>query len=1457
MNDIGVVSRSHVRIHGALPEMFLRKDLVAAALGQPTYDADDRQRFARRFRLQAGKLHSGASVTAQDDTGLRTLFEQFLGWRGQLRDAGEDDIGDLGLVPAGERIVLKDVADDDAITLGLVLRAPWRTDLDRKQPHARFNVSWTDTFERVLANRGLGWGIITSGNCLRLVRRGTAARAVYVEFDLLAISDDLDASDSSTRVSAQEAFDLLLMLARASAFEPKERAKKGTITDHTFLAMLADEDERQVGKDLGHQVYPALEWILRGLVEHSSNRIGPGCRAIVLLPGDPVDTLLAPGGVDLRQKDNPARYDEDALRELDRQGLIFLYRLLFLFMADARELTPQHPIYQRGYAARTIARDAIRAWDRGSEPERHAAAERVATWLALKATFRIARDGAALPDSTNLSALNGNLFAADEAPLLEVAVIGERHLVEALRRLTRRQVRGRRGERSKWLPIEFARLDIERLGSVYEGLLDFEPRVAEEALVELKIRTDQTIVVRLDDTARVLAGLDEMDTAKKAAKKDEADASVIVEEEADDTESSDTGESDEDTESLEDEAEDEDDDEVDDIAAGVAQEEEEEAAGCPREILGHRRFVRSIPNKRFYLAPTGARRKGSGSYYTPVALTTWLVRETLSPLVQGKTPDEILRLRVVDPAMGSAAFLVAACRFLGEAYTRATVTAGILNENQITDELRAEHRRLVAEHCLFGVDVNPMAVELGRVSLWLETLAKDRPLTFLRARLRPGNSLIGARFADIDTVPTVAFDMVPRSASAAQKKLQSGLKRRNTKELASFTNAQTGLPGIDIGTEVKNRLPSIRAKLVDLLGGPSDTVEQVRQKNERYDDLRESSDFVRLKQTLDLWSAIWFWPVDAAIPRPTTGIYHRLLARIWSWPGAREDIDGQTLTIASDIAKKRRFFHWELEFPEAPPPSATGRVQIAGFNVVIGNPPWDKIKADPRDFFPSYDPLFRSYKRNKVREAQQQLLSLPEIAQRWQKLIDDSDVLSLWSRTAPGYENQIGGREPNIYRAFGERAVRTLQPGGRFGFVLPGSICAEDGGFGLRKLWLLQNNWKMVRVFENHEGIFPIHRSFKFGAFVVEAGGVTSAVDAAFMLRRFEQLDVPGEAQLALTIPFLESFSGEKMAMLEFRRGADVPVAEKLWHAVRMTGGSWPLKFGYDVHTRNDRIRAGVNFEGQGYPCLENKLFWQYDLEFSTQVRWCDTEKVRALLEGREVKRYRAAWKKLLGTKPPNDVPELPIQPDGYRLGYRDIARNTDERTLIVALLPPGWVTSDMGTGSFAFKFLAVGNTLQHTPLLSNREWLVACGLMNSFVCDFAMRLLNTGTDVKHHHLHNLPLLRMPDGSRSFHEISVRSARLSCVTEEFATLWSDVMGSSWARNVGASGEDRRILRAEIDAIVARLYGLSLADLAYVMDSFDALRNKEQNFLTKRLVLSAFDRLQPDFTFAPASTTSTV
>ncbi|MEI8167996.1 MAG: N-6 DNA methylase, partial [Chloroflexales bacterium] len=429
-----------------------------------------------------------------------------------------------------------------------------------------------------------------------------------------------------------------------------------------------------------------------------------------------------------------------ALQQIFEETLYFLYRLLFLLYAESRDLLPlgASPVYRDTYSLEHLRAMA----EQPLHPDDHAKTYYIES---LRTLFALLRTGFPAPGRPfaaspfRIPSFNGQLFDLARTALLDRCRIGDQAMREVIRELSLSRPRRRNDRRERY---SYADLGVDQLGSIYEGLLVFEPMITGEELVVAKVKGEERLLTR-------------------------------------------------------------------------AQAEDQGLAIIEGSVRTPGSFV---------LRVWGGRRKGSGSYYTPQEITAFLVKEALEPLVepivQGcaerdvhgqprRSPDEILDLKVCDPAMGSAAFLVQACRYLAEAYGRARIAAGLDDDGRISQEELASYKRRVAERCLYGVDLNPMAVELAKVSLWLETLSGDRPLTFLDAHLRCGNALIGAPLRDaagalsiegILSIPDAALEEVSKEATKAQKAAARERIKRNREQIKNLQRQRGGqmnLPGAD------------------------------------------------------------------------------------------------------------------------------------------------------------------------------------------------------------------------------------------------------------------------------------------------------------------------------------------------------------------------------------------------------------------------------------------------------------------------------------------------------------------------------------------------------------------------------------------------------------------------------------------------------------------------------------
>jgi hypothetical protein len=419
------------------------------------------------------------------------------------------------------------------------------------------------------------------------------------------------------------------------------------------------------------------------------------------------------------------------------------------------------------------------------------------------------------------------------------------------------------------------------------------------------------------------------------------------------------------------------------------------------------------------LVPGSGVRKSTGTFYTPQPIADYLVRAALSPLVGDAHADAILSLRIVDPSMGSGAFLVAACHYLAHAYEVALVRDGGCRANDIGEAERTSIRRTIAERCLFGVDINPMAVQLARLSLWLTTLAADRPLTFLDHRLRCGDSLLGTWLDTLRAAPT-------NGRRVSRDQLTGCLFDDSVVESA-----------------LREALPT----RFSLERTPDDTLEHVRAKEQALAALqRPDTGLSRWKRIANVWCASWLSAEDEGVP---AAAFHTLGDHVLGGLGA---LPSQTvaryLKRADDTAASRRLFHWELEFPEVFFDKSGRRLARGGFDAVIGNPPWEMIRADAG----------ASDARERARHGNAAVLR--------------------FIRESGSYPSAAG--HANFYQLFTDRAVALLRHGGRFGLVLPSGVATDHGSAALRRRLLRQCDVDAVVGLDNQRGVFPIHRSVKF-----------------------------------------------------------------------------------------------------------------------------------------------------------------------------------------------------------------------------------------------------------------------------------------------------------------------------------------------------------------------------------------
>ena len=651
------------------------------------------------------------------------------------------------------------------------------------------------------------------------------------------------------------------------------------------------------------------------------------------------------------------------------------------------------------------------------------------------------------------------------------------------------------------------------------------------------------------------------------------------------------------------------------------------------------------PGARVTLVSRGEIRKSSGSFYTPRAITEYLVRHTLQPLVEDASAGGILQLRVLDPAMGSGALLVAACRYLAAAYETALVRERGRFPSDITEADRAGFRRLVAQRCLYGVDANPMAVQVARLSMWLTTLARGRPLSFLDHRFVAGDSLVGATLEDVSRQPP------------------GGCPSRRAPALLPLFENENATAAMRWVVPIRDRLAAT----------PDDTTDAVHAKERMLADTRApASAMTALRRVADLWCACWFWS-GTDVPQPGAAEFNDLAAALRSGSASLPAKLAQSrLDQAQRIADKRRFLHWTLEFPEVFFDREGVPLDSPGFDAILGNPPWDMVRGDAGDD-----------------EARGERRSL---AGQLTQFVRQSGV---YKACAEGHANQ--------YQLFVERSLSLLKQAGRLGLVLPWGLASDHGSAALRRLLFERCATDTIVGFENAAGIFPIHRGVRFLLLSTSAGGTTREVRCRLGERDPAVLNEAAAAQeagtaggrgITLTPALLRRLSGPGLAIPYIKRRPELQLVERLvanWPALADERG-WGARFGRELNRSDDRPRFSTHTIGM--PVVEGK----HVDPFIVRLQDCEFRVAdEAGLPGRElrnaVRRHRLAYRDVASATNRLTLISAIVPPGAVTVHtlycLKNVMRVDDQVVLCCLLnsfvtnrLARMWVTTHLGTAT-------------------------------------------------------------------------------------------------------------------------------------------------------------------------------
>ena len=1066
-------------------------------------------------------------------------------------------------------------------------------------------------------------------------------------------------------------------------------------------------------------------------------------------------------------------YTEEERREIFESAVKLLYRCLFLFYAESRSLLPSQVEKQEIYAKHSIGALCLEAhrfrWGNRTDHEGYD------LWKHLKGLIHAVNEG---DPEYGIMGYNGGLFDDEQEKFLGKQQLRNDFLARALYLMA--YVEPYDTDPDKECPIPYRNLEVRHLGEMYENILEFNVTLADAD--RLRRRTKKGIESLL--------------------------ASETV----------------------------------------------------------HQKSDSLIKKGDVYFGESALERKQTGSYYTPESLVRFLngkaviqplkdrftqdyrarfdlfIREAQEgndvavrrgaaqsaiALVERYVKEVVLIFKLCDPGMGSGHFLVNAADQMTDLIVSLLTEIPDVEGMSSPTTCEPNHwRRLITRNCLYGVDLNPLAVHLAKLSLWLNCFARDHKLTFLDHHLRCGNSLIGIReLSQLESIPI------------RNKDLKKKTKSRNEQ-------LELSLP--------EELMEAFQKAARDMM-----SITQIAEDDtDRQKEMHEETRRERINPLLPLADLFTAYLMDNTVkPDEYHGLFLRLTRGVDPASIAEMELDDKVKVLA----RRHRFFHWPLEFPDV----FTGKE--GGFDADVGNPPWDILKPNSQEFFSAYDPAFRSYKKQDANRMVEHLMEEhPPVRRKWETCCRNFEQQSEYVRQPAAY-SALGKGDINTYKLFLERFFVLLRPGGCLGIVTPSGLYTDQGCQPLRELFFNESRIDCLYGFENRwpTVFIAVDGRFKFILFCAEKGGETESFRCAFMEHDPERLPVIDAGALVMQLEHVRKFSPDTFNIMEFQYQHDLEIAAKIYNEWPLLAchldDHWNVKFNRELDMTNQfhllKTEEALTGEETWIPLYEGKMIWQFDSFYSPPTYWISSK---------------------------DAVQHVTVSsPLSTRLAHRRISASTNERTLVTSLVPKGSVAETNCTVIWIEK----ANTFGIEAYL--------CGILNSFVIDFILRYKVT-TTLNMFFMESLPIPREIPKSQltNNYKIIARVMRLVCCNELFSGYWANVYDSVWAdseywykidniQNYGPQYEqdircrladeaanltpewspacgvhdrtpdrrdtgDRAQLRAEIDAYVAHLYGLTRDEFAYILDTFPVLKRKEEQafgeFMSKRKCLEEYDRI---------------
>ncbi|MEI6137958.1 MAG: DNA methyltransferase [Mariniphaga sp.] len=1134
-------------------------------------------------------------------------------------------------------------------------------DIKDKNSRTHSNKSPQDSLQQFLNTSHHQWAILINGKKVRLLRDFYhSITKGFLEFDLESIFE----------TASSEQFRVLFRILHASRIENQYQGKQEIEYDDEGIPIETEDNcllekfhkkSRETGVKVGNK--------LREQVVEAIEKLGNG----------------------FAESLDPDEFQSGKVKAFYAEILNIIYRLLFLMFAEQKGWLPvRNSIYARTYSLNALREMAERG--NYSHDDEHD------LWEGLKITFKLVTNGYEFKNGDKINAFGGQLFSDKKITTIKSLPLKNKFLLDAIFRLSYFKLDNLSNR------INYANLAIDELGSVYESLLDYEPKLAKGPVTLNK---------------------------------------------------------------------------------------------------------REVKRGEFYLDDRGTDRKTTGSYYTDSRLVAQLIESALVPVINnalaGKTTIEekeraLLALKVADIACGSGAFLCAALEKMGEQLS--LIRKG--DEERPTEDQLREAKRDVLLHCIYGVDLNPMALELAKFSLWITASLPDMPMTFLDHKLKCGNSLIGATPELIEKgIPEEAYKAIGNDNQLVCSELKRKVRRQI--EQLSKVNEPTAQYGIQFKRNEINELLRLREALNNR---KQEEVTDVDLAEEEYHYLEKLERHYKEWLMADVWTSAFFiekTEIDLEL-YPTNITLENLREN--------QPVKPELIENVLKVAENYNFFHFHLEFAEV--------FEKGGFDCLLGNPPWEKINFEDEEFFISRSPeiaLARNKSERKILMAElpttnpvlyQEYLS----AKRW------NDCLSVYFRESGAFP-YTGVSRVNLYSIFAEQYEGLINHNGATGNVLPTGIIVDNNNKDLYFYLIKNNKLDTVIDFENSKALFPdVHRSYRFCLFV------SFGKNGRNQYKFFQTEPNQQEDYVQITLDDIEAINPNSKTCPSFRNKIDFLLAKKVykkWGVLQNESypekNMWQVKIRTPFNLSNDSWMFKP-FQEDLLPLYEAKYIHHYNHRHSEFIELKNQRVgINNLIDTsyKITSQYYLAKEELISRYGSNN----------WFLSYRRIARATDERTMISSIIP-GY---------------PMGNTLFIVETLDIFHALFLLSTFNSFSFDFFARQTVGGTDINSWILKQLPVINYelikPTILEKVQEkafyLSYNANDLEPVANEYGFIGEPFIWNE---------KERFQLQCELDAIYAHLYGLEKEEMDYILETFPIVKRKDiakyGSYRTKETILQLYD-----------------